>query len=169
MLRRILRIDPFRDAAIGVPQVLCDFLHLAPAFGHPNGCRVAQDVGRHELQFRALCRRPDALFHRTDLLPGPLDHVLADRGLAGFLTGQRQGDAVTVLLTSLLAEYWQQIAGAVLALIGAAGLYLKGRSDAKTKAKLEDITNANAIRKQGADARAGADTDRLRDDGWKRD
>lgn len=76
---------------------------------------------------------------------------------------------MTALITNLFAEYWQQIVGGLAALIGAAGLYLKGRSDAKTKAKLEDVTNANQIRRDGAAARAGADTDRLRDDGWRRD
>ncbi|UQS95240.1 hypothetical protein Pam5_24 [Pseudanabaena phage Pam5] len=75
-------------------------------------------------------------------------------------------------LASLLAPVWRWIAaaGAAIAAIGA--VYLKGRADAKAKAKLEDITNANEIRKAGADARARADTapDRLRaDDGFRRD
>lgn len=73
------------------------------------------------------------------------------------------------LLANLLAPYWQHIAGAAVAIIGALGLYLKGRSDATAKAKLEDITNANAIRKAGADARSGANPDRVHDDGWRRD
>lgn len=75
-------------------------------------------------------------------------------------------------ILGLLAPYWQQIAGVLAAIAGFAGIYLKGRSDAKTKAKLEDITNANEIRKAGADARAGAAVDpgRLREnDGWRRD
>lgn len=76
---------------------------------------------------------------------------------------------MSALITGLLAEYWQQIAGAIAALAAAAGLYLKGRGDATSKAKLEDVTNANQIRRDGAAARAGADTDRLRDDGFRRD
>ncbi len=76
------------------------------------------------------------------------------------------------VITSLIAANWQAIAG-VFAMIGTAlGLYAKGRSDAKAKAKLEDITNANEIRRGGAAARASVDTspERLRQsDGWKRD
>ena len=78
------------------------------------------------------------------------------------------------VITSLIAANWQAIAG-VFAMIGAAlGLYAKGRSDAKAKAKLKDITDANRIRKDGADARARAAADIARgglhsDDGWKRD
>ena len=79
---------------------------------------------------------------------------------------------MTALITSLIAANWQAIAG-VFAMIGAAlGLYAKGRSDAKAKAKLEDITHANEIRRGGAAARASVDTspERLRQsDGWKRD
>lgn len=77
-------------------------------------------------------------------------------------------------LSSLLSPVWRWIAaaGAAVAAIGA--IYLKGRSDAAAKAKLEDVSNANAIRKAGADARAGVDADvaagKLRDtDGWRRD
>lgn len=76
---------------------------------------------------------------------------------------------MTALITGLLAEYWQQIAGTLAVIAGAAGLYFKGRGDATSKAKLEDVTNANQIRRDGAAARAGADTDRLRDDGFRRD
>lgn len=73
------------------------------------------------------------------------------------------------LLLDLLAGLWKPLAaiGAVLAGIG--GFYLKGRSDATAKAKLKDITNANAIRKAGADARSGANPDGVHDDGWRRD
>ena len=79
---------------------------------------------------------------------------------------------MSTVLTSLLAAYWQQLALAVAAAVAALGLYAKGRSDAKAKAKLEDITNANEIRRGGAAARASVDTspERLRQsDGWKRD
>ena len=78
------------------------------------------------------------------------------------------------VITSLIAANWQAIAG-VFAMIGAAlGLYAKGRSDAKAKAKLEDITHANTIRKDGADARDRAAADVARgglhnDDGHKHD
>lgn len=73
------------------------------------------------------------------------------------------------VITALLAPYWQQIAGIVAVIVGTAGIYFKGRSDAGTKAKIEDITNANQIRKDGAAARAGVDPDRLHSDGWRRD
>ena len=79
---------------------------------------------------------------------------------------------MTAALLSIITANWQAIAG-VFAMIGTAlGLYAKGRSDAKAKAKLEDITNANEIRRGGAAARASVDTspERLRQsDGWKRD
>ena len=76
---------------------------------------------------------------------------------------------MSALIASLLAEWWPQIAAGLVAIAGLFGIYRKGRSDEKQKAKLEDITNANAIRKAGAAARAGADPDRMHDDGWKRD
>jgi hypothetical protein len=72
-------------------------------------------------------------------------------------------------LASLLAPVWKWLAaaGAAVAAIGA--VYLKGRSDAKARAKLEDLSNANSIRKAGADARASVAADKLHDDdGWKR-
>ncbi len=76
------------------------------------------------------------------------------------------------LFLSLLAPVWRWIAaaGAAVAAIGA--IYLKGRQDAKAKAQLEDLSNANDIRRKGADARANADVspDGLRkSDGWRRD
>ena len=78
------------------------------------------------------------------------------------------------VITSLIAANWQAIAG-VFAMIGAAlGLYAKGRSDAKAKAKLKDITDANQIRRDGAQARDRAAADvaagRVLDkDKWQRD
>jgi hypothetical protein len=73
-------------------------------------------------------------------------------------------------LTSLLVANWQAVAGVFAAIAGAAGLYFKGRSDAASKAKLKDITNANEIRRDGAAARASVDPKRLSDnDGWRRD
>ena len=72
-------------------------------------------------------------------------------------------------LTSLLVANWQAIAGVFAAIAGAAGLYLKGRSDATQKAKLEDITDANEIRRDGAAARASVDGRLSDNDGWRRD
>lgn len=72
-------------------------------------------------------------------------------------------------VVALLAPYWKEIAGLLAVFVGGLGLYSKGRSDARTKAELKDVTNANAIRKAGADARAVADADGVRDDGWRRD
>jgi hypothetical protein len=81
-----------------------------------------------------------------------------------------EGSQIMNLLASLLAPVWRWLAaaGAAVAAIGA--IYLKGRSDARAKAKLEDVTNANEIRKVGADARASAGAGQLHDnDGWRRD
>jgi hypothetical protein len=74
-------------------------------------------------------------------------------------------------LTSFLAANWEALAAAIAAIAGAFGFYLKGRSDAASKAKLKDLTHANEIRRDGAAARASVDIspDRLRDDdGWQR-
>lgn len=80
-----------------------------------------------------------------------------------------EGSQIMNLLASLLAPVWRWLAaaGAAVAAIGA--VYLKGRSDAKAKAKLEDLSDANDIRRQGASARDRAASGGLRDDdGWKR-
>lgn len=77
-------------------------------------------------------------------------------------------------LASLFTTLWSRLAGYVVAL-GAlltilVGAWAKGRSDARAKAKLEDVTNANDIRKAGADARASVGSGKLHDnDGWRRD
>lgn len=76
---------------------------------------------------------------------------------------------MSALIGSLFAAWWPQIIGGIAALVGLAGVYLKGRGDAKARANLEDVTNANQIRKDGAAARAGADTSKLHDDGFRRD
>jgi hypothetical protein len=76
---------------------------------------------------------------------------------------------VTAFLASLLAPYWQYIAGGIVALVGLAGVYLKGKSDEKKEAKIDDLTAANEIRKAGADARASAASSGVSDDGWRRD
>jgi hypothetical protein len=70
---------------------------------------------------------------------------------------------------SFLAPFWKEIAGALAGLVAIAAVYLKGRGDAKAKARLEDVTDANDIRKAGADARDSVSRDGLRDDGWRRD
>ncbi len=70
---------------------------------------------------------------------------------------------------SFLAPFWKEIAGALAGLVAIAAVYLKGRGDAKAKAEIEDVTNANDIRKAGADARDSVSRDGLRDDGWRRD
>lgn len=77
-------------------------------------------------------------------------------------------------IVGLLTANWQAIAGIFAAIGAVLGIYAKGRSDAKAKAKLEDVTNADTIRKAGADARdrvaADASAGKLRDtDGWRRD
>ena len=70
---------------------------------------------------------------------------------------------------SFLAPFWKEIAGALAGLVAIAAVYLKGRGVAKAKARLEDVTDANDIRKAGADARDSVSRDGLRDDGWRRD
>jgi hypothetical protein len=81
---------------------------------------------------------------------------------------------MTAAILSALAPLWREIAGALAALAVAAGLYLKGRRDKAQADRLKDMTDANRIRKDGADARRAADArdsgDGLRrDDGWRRD
>lgn len=81
---------------------------------------------------------------------------------------------MTAALLSILTANWQAVAGVFAMIAGALGLYAKGRSDAKAKAELKDITHANTIRKDGADARdrvaADAAAGRLREhDGHRRD
>lgn len=77
------------------------------------------------------------------------------------------------LLISLAATVWSRISGYVLAagvlLTILFGVWRKGVTDERAKAKTEDLTNANHIRKAGADARAGVDPSGLHDDGWRRD
>lgn len=79
-------------------------------------------------------------------------------------------------IATFLGGIWTRVAGYVLA-AGAVlailfGAWRKGVTDERSKAKLEDVTNANTILKDSAGARAGVDTspERLRDDdGWRRD
>lgn len=75
-------------------------------------------------------------------------------------------------LTSLLVANWQAVAGVFAAIAGALGLYVKGRTDGASKAKLKDVSHANEIRRAGAAAHASVDAapERLRQsDGFKRD
>ena len=77
---------------------------------------------------------------------------------------------MTAFLAGLLAEFWKPLAVALGGLLAGLGIYAKGRSDANHKAKLEDITNANEIRRDGAAARASVDPSKLHDDdGFRRD
>lgn len=73
------------------------------------------------------------------------------------------------LIATLAVGLWKPLA-AIGAVIGAfLFAYFKGGSDQKAKTELKDLRDANEIRKDGAAARAGADTDRLHSDGWRRD
>lgn len=77
-------------------------------------------------------------------------------------------------IVGLLTANWQAIAGIFAALGAVFGIYVKGRSDAKAKAELKDQTNANRIRKDGADARDRVAADVARgglydNDGHRRD
>jgi hypothetical protein len=72
---------------------------------------------------------------------------------------------------ALLGAVWPYLVAAGAALLAVLTAYGKGRSDQKSRTETKDLRDANDIRKQGADARAGAAVDpgRLRDDdGWKR-
>lgn len=76
---------------------------------------------------------------------------------------------MSAILGSVLSAWWPQIAGALAAFVAVVGVYLKGRSAERRKAQLEDVSNANQIRKDGADARQRARDGGLSDDGFRRD
>jgi ABC-type sugar transport system substrate-binding protein len=77
---------------------------------------------------------------------------------------------MTALIGTLLSDWWPQIVAGFAAAAAALGLYVKGRSDQKSKTELKDLRDANEIRRDGAAARADAAAGRLRDsDGFKRD
>ncbi|MBN9459438.1 MAG: hypothetical protein J0I54_22655 [Bosea sp.] len=79
---------------------------------------------------------------------------------------------MSALLGGLLSALWPYLAAAGAALVAVLTAYGKGRSDQKSKTETKDLRDANDIRKQGADARAGAAIapEQLRDDdGWRRD
>lgn len=42
------------------------------------------------------------------------------------------------MIGAIIAEFWPQIGAAILTVFTGLGIYLKGRSDSKTKNKLED-------------------------------
>jgi hypothetical protein len=72
------------------------------------------------------------------------------------------------MLTGLLPNMWGYIAAAGAALLGALGLYFKGRSDAKAKADLRDLKGFKKTteRMQDADVAMGDDPSALRE--WLR-
>lgn len=80
-------------------------------------------------------------------------------------------DFIWDLIPGLLPNVWGYIAAAGAALLGALGLYFKGRSDAKAKADLRDLkSNAKTTeRMQDADAAMGDDPAALREWLRKRD
>lgn len=81
---------------------------------------------------------------------------------------------MTSSILAALAPLWKEIAAGLGVIAGVLTIYLKGRRDKAQADKLRDMTNANTIRRDGANARADADArdagDGLRrDDGWRRD
>lgn len=75
------------------------------------------------------------------------------------------------LITGFLPNVWGYVAAAGAALLGALGLYFKGRSDAKAKADLRDLKGFKETteRIQDADAAMGDDPAVLRDSLRQRD
>ena len=75
------------------------------------------------------------------------------------------------LVTGFLPNVWGYVAAAGAALLGALGLYFKGRSDAKAKADLRDLKGFKETteRIQDADAAMGDDPAVLRDSLRQRD
>lgn len=81
---------------------------------------------------------------------------------------------MTAAIVSIVTANWQAVAGVFAAIAAALGLYAKGRSDAKAKAKQEDTDRALEIHKAGSDARNRVDADIaaggvLAKDKWQRD
>lgn len=75
------------------------------------------------------------------------------------------------LITGLVPNLWGYAAAAGAAVLGALGLYFKGRSDAKAKADLRDLKGFKKTteRMQDADAAMGDDPAALREWLRKRD
>lgn len=76
---------------------------------------------------------------------------------------------MTATLLSLIQPFWQVITAGGAALVVAATLYWKGRADARSAVEKKDLSDANKIRKAGADARAADPADGMHSDGWRRD
>jgi hypothetical protein len=81
---------------------------------------------------------------------------------------------MSAIIGSLFASFWPYIIAGLGALATAAGLYFKGRSDAKGKAIVADIKQANEILKGASDARSRVDSIKpvsgvMPDDGFRRD
>ena len=75
------------------------------------------------------------------------------------------------LISGLVPNLWGYVAMAGTAILGALGIYFKGRSDAKRKADLKDLKGFKKTteRMQDADAAMGDDPAVLRDSLRKRD
>ena len=75
------------------------------------------------------------------------------------------------IITGLLPNAWSYAAAAGAALLGALGLYFKGRSDARAKADLRDLKGFKKTteRMNDADAAMGDDPAVLRDSLRQRD
>lgn len=75
------------------------------------------------------------------------------------------------LISGLLPNVWGYIAAAGAALLGALGLYFKGRSDAKAKADLRDLKGFKETteRMHDAESAMGDDPAVLRDSMRQRD
>jgi len=78
-------------------------------------------------------------------------------------------------MSALLSLLWSQFGTAIMtggaALAAAIGLYLKGRSDQKSKAKIEDLQHAIDVSDKADIARDAANrlSPGMSDDGFKRD
>jgi len=72
------------------------------------------------------------------------------------------------MIGALLGDLWPYVIGVVAALAGALGLYFKGRSDAKAKRAVQDLTEhqttvENVLAETQSDDPADAIRQRLRD------
>jgi hypothetical protein len=76
------------------------------------------------------------------------------------------------IVSAVLGGVWAKLIAIGAAALGVLGIYLKGRSDAKARAKLRGLENArraeNDRLKADEDAARGAAAERLRRD-WSRD
>ena len=67
------------------------------------------------------------------------------------------------IAAELLSTFWPYIAGAVAFIVGALGLYAKGRSDAKAKAREQRKDEALKTHERIDDARIEKDPDAARE------